>query len=146
MIFRPFLVKYQDKKPLIPYMCNDLSKMIQQIIEIVIQGSILDKVSGFKLPRFDIKKETNHKNKKEFHLRLATNSILSNLKRQDVFDWSATSKFYTNVLLCEEATFKKLSTMWPLSSMVVGNVIIFNPSVMAPANKEVLAKKLKILF
>ena len=106
----------------------------------------MDKVSGFKLPRFDIKKETDHKNKKEFHLRLATNSILSNLKRQDVFDWSATSKFYTNVLLCEEATFKKLSTMWSLSSMVVGNVIIFNPSVMAPANKEVLAKKLKLLF
>lgn len=44
-------------------------KMIKKTIEIVIQGIILDKVSGFELLRFDIDKETNHK-KLEFHLGL----------------------------------------------------------------------------
>ena len=37
--------------------------MIKQIIEIEIKRSILDKVSGFELARFDIKKETNHNKK-----------------------------------------------------------------------------------
>lgn len=37
-------------------MYEDLAKMIKQIIEIVKQGNILDKVSGFELPRFDIEK------------------------------------------------------------------------------------------
>ena len=69
-----------------PYLYEDLAKMIKQITEIAIQGSILDNVFGFELPRFYIRKETNHKKKKEFHLGFATDSFLSDFKRQDVLD------------------------------------------------------------
>ena len=105
-------------------MYQDLTKMINRVIEIVIQGSILNKVFWFKHPRFDIEKKTNHKKKKEFHLGFATDSILSDLKRQDVFDQRVINKFYANGLLRVEATFKKLSTRCPLRSVVVRNAIV----------------------
>lgn len=96
--------------------------MIKKTIEIVIQGIILDKVSGFELLRFDIDKETNHK-KLEFHLGFATDPILSDLKRQVALDRRAINKFYTNVLLCIKVTFRK-STRHPLNSVVAHNAII----------------------
>ena len=67
-------------------MYEDLAKMIKQITEIAIQGSILDNVFGFELPRNDIRKGTNHKKKKGFHLGFAADSFLSDFKRQDVLD------------------------------------------------------------
>ena len=112
-----------------------------KIIEIVIQGIILDKVSGFELLRFDIDTKTNYK-KLEFHLGFATDPILSDLKRQVAFDRRVINKFYINVLLCVKVTFRK-STRHPLISVVADSAMAFKPSVILQASKDILNEKIE---
>ena len=132
-LFRPFLVKYQHKKPLILICTKILRKWSSNLLKLLYKAAFWI--------MFLALNSTSSIWKKTF--TLVCKRFFSAWFKKAGFSWL--NSFYTNVLLSVETTFKKLRKIYTLSSVVIRNSIVFNPSVMVPSSQDVHTKKLKAL-
>ena len=150
-LFKPFLLKYQTRKPMIPYFYHDLVSMFRSVLQLVVKEDVLQKcASGQDLLKIDLDNKETFKKKKEFHLGFSTESLLKDLKRKDMVKSSEVSNFLTNVWKCVVETMKKMFERCPLGSIVVRNAVVFNPrtisSSISSSNETTLLKKFKLLL
>ena len=82
-LLQPFLKKYQSDKPLIPFLYDDLTKVLKMLLQIIVKEEKLDCL-GKHITKIDLKKSENLKSLKSFHIGLATETMLKELKRKDV--------------------------------------------------------------
>ena len=68
---------------MIPYLYDDLTKVLKKVLQIIIQNEKLD-CNGKDLPKINLNEKSNLKSSKQFHLGLATGTILQELKSKDM--------------------------------------------------------------
>ena len=144
-LLHPFLVKYQSEKPLIPYLYDDLTKCLKNILRVIVKEETLDCL-GKDLSKIDLNKSCNLKSRKDYHLGLATEAMLKELRKRDEIEGSDVKNFYEMVTLCVEKTATKLLERSPINSVVVRTARVFNPSLITPENKDALLKMMKPLL
>ena len=81
--FHPFLKKYQSELSLIPYLYDDLTKVLKKVLQIIIQNEKLD-CNGKDFPKTNLNEKSNLKSSKQFHLGLATETIFQELKSKNM--------------------------------------------------------------
>ena len=144
-LLHPFLVKYQSEKPLIPYLYDDLTKCLKNILRVIVKEETLG-CQGKDLSKIDLNKSCNLKSKKDYHLGLATEAMLKELRKKDDIELKDIRNFYEMVTLCVGKTATKLLERSPINSVVVRTVRVFNPSLIIPENKGALLKMMKPLL
>ena len=102
-LLHPFLVKYQSEKPLIPYLYDDLTKCLKNILRVIVKEETLDCL-GKDLSKIDLSKSCNLKSRQDHHLGLATEAMLKDLRKKDEIEGSDLKIFYKMVTLCVEKT------------------------------------------
>ena len=117
-LFYPFLKKYQSELPLIPFLYNDITKVFKKVLQIIIQDEKLV-CNGKDLPKINLTEKSNLKSSKQFHLGLATEEILNELKSKDMVSRNDFQKFYEMVSKCVKTAASKLFEESPLNSVIV---------------------------
>ena len=80
-MLHPFLVKYQSEKPLIPYLYDDLTKCVKNILRVIVKEETLDCLEK-DLSKINPSKSCNLKSRKDYHLGLATEAMLKELRKK----------------------------------------------------------------
>ena len=94
-LLHPFLVKYQREKPLIPYLYDDLTKCLKNILRVIVKEETLDCL-GKDLSKIDLSKSCNLKSRKDYHLGLATEAMLKELRKKMRSKGAMLKKFLRN--------------------------------------------------
>ena len=117
-LFHPFPKKCQSELPLIPFLYDDLSKVSKKVLQKIIQDEKLD-CNGKDLPKINLNEKSNLKRSKQFHLGLATEAILKELKSKDMVSRNDFEKFYEMVSKCVKTPASELFEKNPLNSVIV---------------------------
>ena len=143
-LFHPFLKNYQSELPLIPFLYDDPTEVLKKVLQIIIQDKKLD-CNGKDLPKIDLNKKSNLKSSKQFHLGLATEAILKELKSKDMVCTSDFQKFYEMFSKCIKTAASKLFKKSPLNSVILCTSRVFNWALIHAENKLSLMKMMKNL-
>ena len=143
-LLQPFLKKYQSIKPLIPFMYDDLSKIVKKLLTIILKGEKL-KSSVKELKRINLNNKKNLLSYKNFHLGLATESKLRELRNKDIISETDENMFKTMVKVCVTEIVAKLFEKSPLDSVVIRSARVLKPELICSDNKVPLMKMMKLL-
>ena len=99
-------------------MYDDLTKSLKNILRVIVKEETLDCL-GKDLSKIDLSKSCNLKSRKDYHLGLATEAMLKELRKKDEIEGSDVKFFYEMVTLCVEKTATKLLERSPINSAVV---------------------------
>ena len=142
-IFQPFLVKYQSKVPMLPFLYTDLSQLLRSVLTLVVKEDVLQACSsGLQLSKSDLDKQIMFKKKRCFHLGFATESNLAELRKKDVVNESTNGEFLLGMQKCVVATLKKLCERCPTGSVILRSAVIFDPAILKSSTSTVLSKTL----
>ena len=117
---------------------------MKKVLQIVIQDEKLD-CNGKDLPKINLNEKSNLKSSKQFHLGLATEAILKELKGKYMVSRNDFQTFYEMVSKCVETATSKLLEKNPLNSVIARSSIVFNPTLNHAENKLSLMKTIKSL-
>ena len=83
-LFQPFLLKYQNTKPMLPYLYLHLVALLKSALQLVVKDDVLEKCSsGVDLLKIDLDSKDILKKREEFHLGFAAESSLRELRKKD---------------------------------------------------------------
>ena len=146
-LFKPYLLKYQKREPMVPYMHGDLVNLFKSVLKVVIKEETINGCkSSNMLTKIDFEKDTNFKKNKDYNIGFATEQILNELKKKDLVKNADLKEFYCDVRKCVIAAMKKLNEKSPLLSVVVRSAVVFNPESVLENNISTLQQRLKLLL
>ena len=145
-MLEPYLHLYQTDKPMLPYMCDDLTKLITNVLSLIVKESVISSCkTGLDLKKIDLDSVENLLKTKEINVGFAAAEVLNELKKKDIVTNQEIKDFKKEVYKFVKATLKKIFERSPIGSVVVRNSNIFNPIVMANTT-EVLRSQFKVLL
>ena len=145
-MLEPYLRLYQTDKPMLPYMCGDLTKLITNVLSLIVKESVISSCkTGLHLKKIDLDSVENLLKTKEINVGFAAAEVLNELKKKDIVTNQEIKDFKKKVYKFVKATLKKIFERSPIGSVVVRNSNIFNPIVMANTT-EVLRSQFKVLL
>ena len=146
-ILQTILVKYQSDKPMVPYMYQDLLKLLRKLMQSIVKAGIVVNCSlAIDLKCIDLDDKNVIMKPKDMNIGFGTRNIIIELKRKDVITNTQTANFFTDVTMFIISMVKKLFGKSPFEYNVVRNPVIFNPQVLVNENASVLQNKLKRLL
>ena len=84
-ILQPILVKYQSDKPMVPYMYQNLFKLLRKLIQLIVKPDIVANCSSaINLKSIDLDDENMIMTPKDMNTGFGMQSIITELKRKDV--------------------------------------------------------------
>ena len=69
-LFQPFLVKYQLKVPMLPFLYTDISQLLRSVLKLIEKEDVLQACSALQLSKIDLDKQIMFMKKTKFSLRL----------------------------------------------------------------------------
>ena len=141
-MFHPFIKNRE--LPLIPFLYDRVSKVLIQVLQIVIQDEKLD-CNGNDLPNINLNEKSNLKISKQSHVGLANEAILEDLKSKDIVSRSDFQNFYEMFIKFFKTAASKLFQESPLNPVIVRTFRAFNPTLIQAENKLSLMKMMKSL-
>ena len=141
-MFHPFIKNRE--LPLIPFLYDRVSKVLIQVLQIVIQDEKLD-CNGSDLPNINLNEKSNLKISNQSHLGLANEAILEDLKSKDIVSRSDFQNFYEMFIKFFKTAASKLFQESPLNPVIVRTFRVFNPTLIQAENKLSLMKMMKSL-
>ena len=141
-LFHPFLKKCQSELPLIPFLYDDLTEALKKVFQILIQNEKID-CYGKDLSQINLNEKSNLKSSKQFHLGLATEVILKELKSKDIVSRNDFQKFYEMVSKCVKTATSKLFEKYSLNSVIMRNSAVFLLPLIHAEHKLSLMKMMK---
>lgn len=81
-LIEPFLEKYQSNVPLAPYLYNDLTSLLVDLMDIFVRKEVLEKETN--IDRIDLNNDANIILPKNLKLGFAVKSELKKIKATDV--------------------------------------------------------------
>ena len=83
-IVKPFLIKYQTDKPLVPYLYHDIVRIIRRLMQLIVKPEILDKCSTFlDYKGVDLDNKNTMVKPKNMNIGFGARSLLTELGRKD---------------------------------------------------------------
>ena len=141
-MFHPFIKN--SELPLIPFLYDRVSKVLIQVLQIVIQDEKLD-CNGSDLPNINLNEKSHLKISNQSHLGLANEAILEDLKSKDIVSRSDFQNFYEMFIKFFKTAASKLFQESPLNPVIVRTFRVFNPNLIQAENKLSLMKMMKSL-
>ena len=91
---------YQTDQPMIPYMYNDLQKLLRKSILLVVKPNLLQNCkSATDMKNLDLIDRGNLLKLKDINIGFAASSTLKELKRKDLITNGQTASFFSDVML-----------------------------------------------
>ena len=97
------------------------------------------------LPKINLNEKSNLRSSKQYHLGLAIEAILKELKSKDIFGRNDFQKFYEMINKCVKTAASKLFEKNRLNSVIVRTSRVFNPTLIHVENKLSVMKMMKNL-
>ena len=108
-LFKPFLVMYQTDQSMIPYMYNDLQKLLRKLILLIVKPDLLQNCkSATNMKNLDLSDKGNLLKLKDINIGFAASSTLKELKRKDLITNGQIAYFFNDVMLFICSTVQKL--------------------------------------
>ncbi|XP_057299676.1 uncharacterized protein LOC130630266 [Hydractinia symbiolongicarpus] len=146
-ILQPFLVMYQTDKPMVPYMYQDLTKLLKNLMRLIVKPDVLTKCESISdLKAVNLNDNSVLMKPKNYNLGFATRFEINELKRKDLITNAQVAKFFTDAVIFVRSIVEKLFDKSPLSKNVVKNSTIFDPKVMVTESSSVLQTKLRSML
>ena len=96
-LFEPFLAMYQTDQSLIPYMYNDLQKLLRKLILSIVKPQNCKSATDTK--NLDLSDKSNLLKLKDINTGFAASSTLKELKRKDLVTNGRIASFFNDVML-----------------------------------------------
>ena len=140
-ILQPILVKYQSDKPMVPYMYQDLLKLLRKLKPDI----AANRSSAIDLKCIDLDDKNVIMKPKDMNIGFGTRNIIIELKRKDVITNTQTANFFTDVTKFIIFLVKQLFDKNPVEHNI-RNSLIIDLQVLVNENASLLPNKLKRLF
>ena len=141
------ILKYQSDKPMVPYMYQDLLKLLRKLMQSIVKAGIVVNCSlAIDLKCIDLDDKNVIMKPKDMNIGFGTRNIITELKRKDVITNTQTANFFTDVTKFIISMVKKLFDKSPLEYSVLRNSVIFDPQFLVNENASLLQNKLKRLL
>ena len=145
-MLEPYLRLYQTDKPMLPYMSDDLTKLVTNALSLIVKENVFSPCkTGLDLKKIDLDSVENLLKTKDINVGFAAAEVLHELMKKDIVTNQEIKDFKKEVYKLVKATLKKIFERSPIGSVVVRNSNIFNPIVMANTT-EVLRSQFKVLL
>ena len=93
-ILQTILVKYQSDKPMVPYMYQDLLKLLRKLMQSIVKAGIVVNCSlAIDLKCIDLDDKNVIMKPKDMNIGFGTRNIIIELKRKDVITNTQTANF-----------------------------------------------------
>ena len=138
----PFLTKFQAEKPMVPFLCSELSDLVKSLMRRFIKSSILDEAATTeKLIHIDVAKSENHCSHKKIDVGFGADMELKKAKvsDRDVLQFRMECKEFLM------ASLKKLLDKSPIVYSLVRHMSALDPRKMASRPDACRADFKKIL-
>lgn len=135
----PFLRKYQTKKPMLPYLAQDVFILLKDVMKRFLKSEVVDSLSQMKLLQLDIKKFENQLPLEKIDIGFTAGKSIRKMKDGDKL------RFRKDCLNYLIGFTQKLFDRSPLKYSVVRNASSLTPEVMAD-DKEKAVSKFKYLL
>ena len=143
-ILQAILVKYQSDKPVVPYIYQDLLKLLRKLMQLIVKPDIVANCSSaIDLKYTDLDDKNVIMKPKDMNIGFVARNIITELKRKDVITNTQTANFFTGVTKFIISMVKKLFDKSALEYNFVRNSVIFDPQVLVNDYASVLQNKLK---
>ena len=84
-VLHPILVKYQSDKPMVPYMYQDLLKLLRKLMQLIVKPDIAANCSSaIDLTCIDLDDKNVIMKPKDMNIGFGTRNIIIELKRKDI--------------------------------------------------------------
>ena len=81
---KPFLTTYQTDRPIIPFLCGDLFKLLKNIFSVIIKPDIMNKYeTALKLKEIDLYCSANYLVAKEIDICFVALTHIQELRRRE---------------------------------------------------------------
>ena len=146
-ILQAILMKYQSYKPMVPYVYQDLLKLLRKLMQLIAKPDITANFSSaIDLKFLDLDDANVILKPKGMNIGFSTQNIITELKRKDVTTNTQAANFFTDVTKFTISMVKKLFDKNSLEYNVVKNSVVCDQQVPVNENANVLQNKLKRLF
>ena len=129
--------------PIIPYVYDDLQKIIKTVLELIIKTGVIDKCQT--LSKIDISDQNNLKKRSKMHLGFQTEKELKSLLQKDLITLDSVCQFKKAACLFITKLLGKLLEKTPLNSSVMCNSVVLNPMNIINESTENNCQKMKYL-
>ena len=129
--------------PIIPYVYDDLQKIIKTVLELIIKTGVIDKCQT--LSKIDISDQNTLKRRSKMHLRFQTEKELKSLLQKDLITLDSVCQFKKAACLFITKLLGKLLEKTPLNSSVMCNSVVLNPMNIINESTENNCQKMKYL-
>ena len=142
-----FLVKYQTDNPMIPFLYEDLTSLVRDLMKIIIKKEVLENaLSGKKLLAVNLYAEESLLPIKDIDMGFSTEHKLRQFLQKDKISKSSARNFRKDCQIFVRSLLEKLMERSPISSAFLKHTLIFNPVNMSLLPKEQLLKSFKALL
>ena len=129
--------------PIIPYVYDDLQKIIKTVLELIIKTGVIDKCQT--LSKIDISDQNTLKKRSKMHLGFQTEKELKSLLQKDLITLDSVCQFKKAACLFITKLLGKLLEKTPLNSSVMCNSVVLNPMNIINESTENNCQKMKYL-
>ena len=130
---------YQTDQSMIPYMYNDLQKLLRKLILLIVKPDLLQNCkSATNMKNLDLSDKGNLLKLKDINIGFAASSTLKELKRKDLITNGQIAYFFNDVMLFICSTVQKLLEKSPIFYNIVYNSLVFDPQILVNENIEEL--------
>jgi len=130
-LLEPYLLAYQTDKPMIPFMCCDIEKLLRNILKLFVKQEVINACSSpTELKEIDISKKENLLKRKNIKLGFSAETRLSALRKQDTITSIEIDSFRKDCIALYVRLFEKFIERTPLGSVIIRNSTVFNPKLM----------------
>ena len=107
--FKPFLTAYQADKPIVPFLCNDLFKLIKHVMSVIVKPDVINQCkTAPKLLEIDLSKMENLLSAKNMNIGFVASTHVEKLIKKDVASKAMITDFKKSVKVFVTATVRKL--------------------------------------
>ena len=141
-IFQPFLVKYQSDKPVVPFLHDDLLRLVKRVLLLVLKPDVNPCTSITELKKNDSTEKANFLKAKEIELGFGARECFKNLKESDLLSSQNLQAYMNECVIFVTDIASKLFDTNPLGFVIMRNADALTPNVIADLEAHLLERKM----
>ena len=145
-LVEPYLTKYQTKKPMVPFMYNDLKRLFSSLLKLIVKPDVLEKCKNSKAMMELELSDKNLLTSKQISLGFGVEELLKEMMKKDIVSEKAVSNFRLECRYVVTIILGKLKERSPLACDFVRYCGIFDPCYLDRDQKKTLIKYFKGLL
>ena len=126
--FQPFLTLYQTDNPMVPFLYDDLTKLVKKVMWLIFKPDVVNPcTTASAIRKIDFDTKDNFRKVKDISLGFATEKCLSDLQKKGLTSKQQIAKFYNDSFEITKSVLMKILEHNPIGSVVVKYAGVFDP-------------------